>query len=883
MKKILKIIGIFFAIILVVLALSPLFLKGTLEKLVKKTIDNNLNATVAWNDFDLSLFRSFPDAALTIKDFSVINRAPFEGDTLAAGEFVKIDMGITQLFKSGDDPILVDALTFDKTFVNILIDSTGNANYDIAIKKDAPLTDDIEGNSGFTFDLKKYEITNSRINYLDAKTKTFLMLKEVNHEGTGDFSLAQSELDTKTNALVSLRIDDIEYLKENSVALDAIFQLDLENQKYTFLENEAKVNELPLTFDGFVKVNEENNEIDLAFKTPSSDFKNFLAVIPKTYVKELDGVTTTGNFTVNGSLKGIIDDTYIPKMDIAIKSDNASFKYPDLPKAVRNISIDASLKNETGLLKDTFITIGDLSFKIDEELFTANGSIRNLTENALVNLALKGTINLANIEKVLPLEMEQQLSGIFKADVNTNFDMNSVENEQYQNIKTTGSASITHFSYKDASFKDEIKVSSANITMSPGNNIKLTNLAATTGTTDLQATGDIVNLIPWIMAKQDLKGSFNVQSNTFNLNDFKEPESSLSETNTSASKTAAKKEDAIKIPDFLDATLNFTANKVVYDNITLNNVKGTARVREETASLNNVTSDIFGGNIALSGNVSTKNVTPTFAMDLDLSKIDIAQSFTQLEILKYIAPIANALNGDINTTLKLNGELNENLTPKLSSLVGSGLARIITAEVDPQKAPLLSKLGDKVAFLNIDRLSLRDVSTALTFNNGKIEVKPFDFNVKGVKITASGSHGLDKTIDYNLSMDVPARYLGGEVTKLLSKLDPGDAENMSVALPIGIKGTLSSPNISVNTEAAVKTLTQKLIYKQKQELKDKGTNILEDLIGQGNNTTKPKDSTNASNPDPKGTQQNTTQVVKDILGGLFGKNKKETDSTGKGG
>jgi hypothetical protein len=882
MKKILKIAGIFLAVVLVILALSPLFLKGTMEKLVKKTIANNLNATVTWGEFDLSLFRSFPDAALTIKDFSVINTVPFEGDTLASGDFLKIDMGITQLFKSGDDPIIVDALKFDNTFVNILIDSTGNANYDIAIKKDAPLTDGTEGNAGFTFDLKKYEILNSRINYLDEKSKTFLRLTEVNHEGNGDFSLEQSELDTKTSSLVSLRIDDIEYLNENSVTLDAVFRLDLEEQKYTFLENEAKVNELPLTFEGFVKVNEDNNEIDLSFKTPSSDFKNFLAVIPKTYVKELDGVTTTGNFTVNGVLKGVIDETHIPKMDIEIKSENASFKYPDLPKAVRNISIDATVKNQTGLAKDTFITIGDLRFKIDEELFTANGSIRNLTENALVNLALKGTINLANIEKVLPLEMEQQLSGIFKADVNTDFDMKSVENEQFQNIKTTGSASITGFSYKDPSFKDEIEVSSANITMKPGNNIRLTNLAATTGATDLQATGDIVNLIPWIMAKQDLKGRFTVQSNTFNLNDFKGPESGLSENNSSANKTSTKKADAIKIPDFLDATLDFTANKVIYDNITLTNVKGTARIQEETASLNNVTSDIFGGNIALSGNVSTKNSTPTFAMDLDLSRIDIAQSFTQLEILKYIAPIANALKGDINTTLKLNGDLNDNLTPKLTTLAGSGLARIITAEVNPQEAPLLSKLGDKVSFLNIDRLSLRDVSTALSFNNGKIEVQPFDFNVKGVKITASGSHGLDKSIDYNLSMDVPARYLGGEVTNLLAKLDPGDAQGMSVALPVGITGTLSSPSISVNTEAAVKTLTQTLIDKQKQELKDKGTNILEDLIGQGGSSN-PKDTTNTSKPDPTGTQQNTTQVVKDILGGLFGKNKKEADSTGNKG
>ena len=34
-----------------------------------------------------------------------------------------------------------------------------------------------------------------------------------------------------------------------------------------------------------------------------SDFKNFLAVIPETYAKNLDGVETTGDFRVSGKIK----------------------------------------------------------------------------------------------------------------------------------------------------------------------------------------------------------------------------------------------------------------------------------------------------------------------------------------------------------------------------------------------------------------------------------------------------------------------------------------------------------------------------------------------------------------------------------------------------
>ena len=107
----------------------------------------------------------------------------------------------------------------------------------------------------------------------------------------------------------------------------------------------------------------------LTFKTPSSDFKNFLAVIPETYVKQISDVKTTGDFTVNGMLKGIVDSTHIPMMDIKVASDNASFKYPDLPKSVQNITIDAQLKNETGLVEDTYLNIAKLTFTIDGKPF----------------------------------------------------------------------------------------------------------------------------------------------------------------------------------------------------------------------------------------------------------------------------------------------------------------------------------------------------------------------------------------------------------------------------------------------------------------------------------------------------------------------------------
>jgi uncharacterized protein involved in outer membrane biogenesis len=896
MKKILKISGIILGIIILLLIAAPFVFKGSLEKLLVKNINKNVNATVAWDNFDLSLFSSFPNAALVVENFSVLNKAPFDGDTLASGRKLKLNMGITQLFKSGDNPIKLDEIILDDALINIKVAEDGTANYDIALKNDTPITDkNTEGaGSGFTFDLQHYELNNSRISYTDESTKTHLELSELNHSGTGDFSAENLELDTETDAIITYKMEEIAYLNKNRISLDAIFKMDLANQKYTFLENEAKINELPLTFNGFVKVNDNSNEIDITFKTPSSDFKNFLAIIPKAYVKELDGVTTTGNFSVDGMLKGIVDAEHIPKMDIKVRSNNASFKYPDLAKTVRDIALNIDLVNTTGLSKDTYLNIGEMTFKIDDELFNLTGNIKNFTENMLVDLALNGTLNLANIDKVLPLELDQKLTGIFKADVRTIFDMKSLENEKYQNIKTNGTASLQDFTYKDAAFKSPIIIDKAVLTMSP-ENIQLNTMKARSGETDITATGSIQNLIPWIMAKQDLKGRFAVISNTFNVNDFMTTETSESGKNGNKSHSELTEEPSFKLPDFLDATLDFNVKNVIYDDLVLENAKGSVSIKDETAALKNVTSTIFGGEITIDGNVNTQSTIPSFGMDLDLSKINIEESFSKLGLLKFLAPVAQALQGSMSTKFKLDGNLKNDLTPDLKTLAGTAFVEILTAEVDKDKMPLLTKLSQQLSFLDLNKLSLKDIYTNLTFDNGNIIVSPFDFEVKGVKVTAGGSHGLNQQMDYNVKLDVPARYLGTEVTALLAKLDPAEANAMTVELPVGVTGSFTNPTVNLNTKAAVNELTQKLISKQKDALIDKGTNAIKDILGGGNddenNTTggaaggilngilKPKKEESEST-----TQNNeikndgTTEVIKDVLGDLFGNKNKKKDS-----
>ena len=890
MKKALKIIGIIVLVFLILLVAAPFIFESQIKDMVRKTINENVNATVEFSDLDLSIFRSFPQATVVLSDLSIINKEPFEGDTLAVGEELLLEMSIKELFKGGDQPKRIDEIRINNAFVNIKVDSLGNNNYDIAIENTTTPGDTTA--QPFRLDLKHYEINNSRLRYVDEGSKIAMYLEDLNHQGTGDFSLEQSELDTESTSIVTFDFDGINYLKRHKVSLDAIIQMDLANMRYTFLENQAMINQLPLTFDGFVQVNENNNEIDLSFKTPSSDFKNFLAVIPEEYAKNIENVQTSGDFVVIGSMKGIVDDTYIPRMDIRVTSSNASFKYPDLPKSVQDINIDLNVLNTTGLADDTYLTFDNVTFRIDQDRFATNGSVRNLTGNMLIDMALKGTINLANLEQAYPLELDQDLNGILTADVTTSFDMNSIEREQYQNVNSRGLATITDFSYRSPEIPNEVKISTANLNFNQGN-VTVPQLNLTTGQTDLSASGTIQNLMGFLFTDQKLKGNFQVSSGNFSVNDFMVAET-VTETTpvnggtaTQTTKVITGKE-AVKIPSFLDVELNFDANRVLYDDLVLNNAKGTLVINNEVASLRNISAGIFGGNVGLNGNVSTQGAQPTFDMVLNLNSLDIAQSFNGLEMLQGLAPIAKALEGKMQTAINLKGFLNDDLTPQLNTIAGDALAQILTAEVNPEQLALLARLDEQLGFLNLKDIDLSNLKGYLKFNNGNVEVQPFSFNVKGINVNVAGSHGFDMNMNYNLSLDVPARMLGSQIGNVLGSLSGEDLQTMVVAVPIGLRGQFQNPQININMEQAVSNLTQQIVAKQKANLEQKGVDAIRDILTKGAPrpaTTTPGDTAVRRDTlqTPPVTRTNETQVkdaARSILGGLLKGTKKPVDTTG---
>jgi hypothetical protein len=820
MKKALKIIGIILLVFALLLVATPFIFKGKIKELVLKSINKNVDAVVAFEDVDLSLFKNFPKATIIIDDLSIINKAPFENDTLFYSNTFTLKMSVKELFKGKGEPMGIEAFSSENGKVNIIYNEEGLSNYDIAIKDN----DEKEAtkNDEFALNFQKYTIKNLRFTYFDAASKMSVILDSINHEGSGDFKHKILDLDTKTTAKLAVSIDKTNYLKNVALSLDAVLGLDLENLKYTFKENEALVNLLPIAFDGFIQMTDDGQVYDMKFKTPTSDFKNFLGLIPEMYSGKLDGVKTSGDFKVNGVVKGTYSDAKIPAFDVEIASNNASFQYPNLPKSVKNIVIDSRIVNKTGIFNDTYVNLDKLSFTIDRDVFNAKATIQNIAENPLINAEIKGVINLANVAKAYPVKLEKPLTGILKADVVTRFDMKSVEASNYQNIQNSGNITVTDFNYESDEMAKPFKIKQAAIAFTP-TAIRLNKFDGETGNSDFQVTGNLDNFYGFIFKNQVLKGNFNMVSHQFEVADFME-----TKTDTAATKTT---KEALKIPSFLEVTIAAKATTVVYDNLNLKNVSGNLAIKDEAVTLSNLKMAVFGGQIAMGGMVSTKEKTPKFEMGLDLNSLNISEAFTQLAMLKAIAPIANAVMGKLNSTIKLSGNLTDDMTPDLKTISGNMIGQLLGSKLSPANSPLLASLSSNIKFLDLEKLNLDKLKMILSFKDGKVQIDPFTLKYQDINIEVAGSHGFDQSMAYNLKFDVPVKYLGTEVNNLLTKLTPADAAKIE-NFPVNavITGSFTNPKVSTDLQQATTHVVTQLVDMQKGKLINQATEALGNLI-----------------------------------------------------
>jgi hypothetical protein len=110
----------------------------------------------------------------------------------------------------------------------------------------------------------------------------------LNHAGSGDFLAESYELSTTTKAdAASFTYASVPYLARTKTEIKTAIRIDNRNNKYSFRTGDIQLNNLKLNAEGFFQlVNDSTYDMDIAFNTPSNEFREILSLIPAVYKED---------------------------------------------------------------------------------------------------------------------------------------------------------------------------------------------------------------------------------------------------------------------------------------------------------------------------------------------------------------------------------------------------------------------------------------------------------------------------------------------------------------------------------------------------------------------------------------------------------------------
>ncbi len=874
MKKLLKILAIVIGIVILLLILAPLLFKDQLVNKVKLEANKQLNATVDFdNDISLSFFRNFPNASLGIDDLSVVGKGEYAGDTLAYARTLHIVIDLFSLFK---DKYQIRDVSLNQPFIQLLVDSSGNPNWDI-MKEDTAAEEPAA--TSFKVGLQKYAIHSGRVIYSDSSLGFYLELRDLDHSGKGDFTQDVFGLSTTSHVKqLTLAYGSVPYLNHIETNIDADINIDLPKSKYTFTRNTIMLNGLTLGVDGYLAIPDSNMTMDLSFKATKADFKNFLSLIPAIYQKDFDKLKASGTLAFNGFVKGVYNDRRIPAFGLQLTVNNGMFQYPSVPEPLKDVNLNLSVKNEDGDIDHTLIDVQKLHFAMGSNPFDAHLTLQNPVSDPKIDGAVKGKLNLSEVSKIYPLEKGTKLDGMLDIDVQAKGKLSAIENKKYDQFDAKGQVLADNLLYQSADFKQGIDVHHAQLTFSP-QQVKVTGFNANMGKSDLQAEGGLSNFFGYLFGKDKLKGALTVNSKLLDLNEIMGADkAAVGNENKAADSTVATDTssgvEAIIIPKNINFNLQTQVGHFIYDNYDLTNVKGNITIANGILTIHNLSTNMLDGSAKLKGSYNTQNPeVPKTDIFFNVQNIDIQKAFKTFVTVKALAPVAAFVQGNFSGDISLNTLLNDKLYPKLTSL--NSIGNISIPNLDIKGFTPLMQLSSQLGLKQLQNVDLHKLLLHFKVDSGYLKVKPFDVNVEGIKMNIAGRNGLNKDIDYTINMNIPREKLGdanNALTSLISKANSATKGNLDLGdvVPVGVHlgGTITNPQIKLDLSEEKSKIEKALKTEAKQQI-NKGAGKLLNQVFKG-------DSTKAdTSQQQKPVKENVKDALQKGLKGLLNRNKKK--------
>lgn len=792
-RKILYVSAATVSVVLAALLVVPLLFKGRISALAHAEVERAVDAQVAWGDVGLTFFRHFPDLTLRLDDLTVVGNEPFAGDTLLSmgGFGLVVDAGSLIGAIRGTAPLRVRSIQLDEPVVHLVVLADGTANWDIMKASDSPEPkpdETVSASPGLNVELRSLRVRDGALLLENARTGLYASLSGLEHTLKGDFSRDRFTAETRTHADgTTVRFAGLPYLEGATLDFRADVDVDAAAQRVTFAENELRLNNLLLTFFGSAATSGDNVALDLTFAAPGTDFARILSLVPVVYAHDFDALETAGTFSLQGRVLGEWGEQAFPSFAITADVADGMFRYPDLPLPARDISLHLAMDNPGGDVDSTVVRLERFHVRIGQQPIDAALTLRNPVSDPAVDLSVKGALDLADVARTVKLDGVEELAGVVRADAAVRARLSDVDNARWERVAARGNVAARDVTLKSDAIRQPVRVQEATLELSP-QRVEIRSLQMQLGSSDVQATGALDNVLSWALRGEDLRGEATFASRYVTLDEWMSDDAL----------------QTIPVPAGLDLALAGTVDQLTFGALQMTDARGGLRVKDRRATLEDFTMKTLGGRIGVNGFYETTDPAgATFSVGLVMDSLDIPLASAAFRTVRMLAPVASFTLGSFSSELDLTGVLGSNMMPDLDALNGTGSLATTTLSVDG--FPALRQLAETLGLPQLASPAFDPIRTAMEIREGRLHVRPFQLKMGDLDLAVAGSNGVDQSLDYQLTLAVPRALLGTgadqAVRGLLARAGEAgvDLEAADViAVAVGLTGTVTDPSIRTN-------------------------------------------------------------------------------------
>lgn len=414
-KKILIGLAAFFMLLLGFAMLVPILFKDDIQRAIQRQIAQYVNAEVFFDArrFSVSLFRDFPHLNARLDAFGVVNREPFAGDTLLSVGSLRLSIDLWSVLFG--DEMKINSVQLIEPRIFARVNTEGAANWDIFLEQPADTLPSEEA-PPLNIAIKDWRIKGGLIVYDDRSLPVYVRLEGVEHRGEGNLQADVFDMITQTQiSNLSFIYDGVEYLGRKQLKADITLGMDLANSHYTFKQNRLQLNDFALQFEGSIAMPDTNIVMDLRYRTPETDFKTLLSLLPGIYNDSFKDLKASGKIQFEGDVKGRYNAVEMPGFHLLLLVQDGSMQYKGLPTAISNIQVDLKVNNDDGNLENTEVHLDRFYMDMGKNPIEARLRTKGLSRIDLDALA-KARLDLAELSQIFPMP-GMNLRGLFSLDV----------------------------------------------------------------------------------------------------------------------------------------------------------------------------------------------------------------------------------------------------------------------------------------------------------------------------------------------------------------------------------------------------------------------------------------------------------------------------------